>query len=137
MVNNHINNIKVNINTSKINNIKQYSMYIALIFIWIFFIIMTGGTFMAMRNLSNLSRQVSIIAILATGMTLVIITGNIDLSVGSLMGLIGAICAVLQAWYGYNYCYFIWRFNWVIQWVFNIICQNPIICCNFSRIIDI
>jgi D-xylose transport system permease protein len=100
MVNNHINNIKVNINTSKINNIKQYSMYIALIFIWIFFIIMTGGTFMAMRNLSNLSRQVSIIAILGTGMTLVIITGNIDLSVGSLMGLIGAICAVLQAWYG-------------------------------------
>jgi D-xylose transport system permease protein len=100
MVNNHINNIKVNINTSKINNIKQYSMYIALIFIWIFFIIMTDGTFMAMRNLSNLSRQVSIIAILATGMTLVIITGNIDLSVGSLMGLIGAICAVFQAWYG-------------------------------------
>jgi D-xylose transport system permease protein len=100
MVNNHINNIKVNINTSKINNIRQYSMYIALIFIWIFFIIMTDGTFMAMRNLSNLSRQVSIIAILATGMTLVIITGNIDLSVGSLMGLIGAICAVFQAWYG-------------------------------------
>jgi len=100
MVNNHINNIKVNLNTSKINNIKRYSMYIALIFIWIFFTIMTDGTFMAMRNLSNLSRQVSIIAILATGMTLVIITGNIDLSVGSLMGLIGAISAVFQAWYG-------------------------------------
>jgi len=100
MVNNHINNIKVNLNTSKINNIKRYSMYIALIFIWIYFTIMTDGTFMAMRNLSNLSRQVSIIAILATGMTLVIITGNIDLSVGSLMGLIGAISAVFQAWYG-------------------------------------
>ena len=83
-------------------NIKQYSMYIALIFIWLFFTVRTNGTFVTTRNLSNLSRQTSILAILTTGMTLVIITGNIDLSIGSLMGMIGGICAVLHVWYGWG-----------------------------------
>jgi len=99
MENNLTNYLK---NTYKEKNIRRYSMYIALIFIWIFFTVMTDFTFISIRNLSNLSRQVSIIAILATGMTLVIITGNIDLSVGSLMGMIGGVCAVLQVWYGWS-----------------------------------
>jgi len=77
-------------------------MYIALIFIWLFFTVRTEGTFITTRNLSNLSRQVSILSILATGMTLVIITGNIDLSIGSLMGMIGGICGVLQVWYSWG-----------------------------------
>jgi len=97
---NNFNNYLVEI--FKRRNIKQYSMYIALIFIWLFFIVRTDGIFITTRNLSNLSRQVSILSILTTGMTLVIITGNIDLSIGSLMGMIGGICGVLHVWYGWG-----------------------------------
>ena len=78
------------------NNIFSYSMIIALILIWIYFSFTTNGIFMTPRNISMLMRQTSIVAILSLGMAFVIISGNIDLSVGSLLGLCGGIAAVLQ-----------------------------------------
>ena len=62
-------------------------MVAALAIIWIGFNLMSGGLFLTPRNLWNLSVQSSSIAIMATGMVLIIVSRNIDLSVGSLLGL--------------------------------------------------
>ena len=78
-------------------DIKAYALIIALLFIWLLFGSLTGGIFFSSRNLSNLLRQMTIVSFLSIGMTLVIITGNIDLSVGSVTGFIGVIAAYLQA----------------------------------------
>ncbi|PKP60348.1 sugar ABC transporter permease [Candidatus Atribacteria bacterium HGW-Atribacteria-1] len=78
-------------------NIKTYTLIIALLIIWLLFGSLTGWIFFSPRNLSNLFRQMTIVSFLSIGMTLVIITGNIDLSVGSLTGLTSAIAAYLQA----------------------------------------
>ena len=78
-------------------DIKTYALIIALLFIWLLFGSLTGGIFFSSRNLSNLLRQMTIVSFLSIGMTLVIITGNIDLSVGSVTGFIGVIAAYLQA----------------------------------------
>ncbi len=69
----------------------------ALLIIWIGFQIMTGGLFLTPRNLWNLSVQTSSVAVMATGMVLVIVTRNIDLSVGSMLGVCGMVMGVLQA----------------------------------------
>ncbi len=74
----------------------MYAMVIALVCIWIIFAFLTGGTFLSNRNLSNLSRQGTVTAILALGMVLVIISANIDLSVGFGAGLLGAITAIIH-----------------------------------------
>ena len=58
---------------------------------------MSGGLFLTPRNLWNLSVQSSPVAIMATGMVLVIVTRNIDLSVGSMLGFIGMVMGVVQA----------------------------------------
>jgi D-xylose transport system permease protein len=71
-------------------------MVIALVVIWILFSILTNGVFFEPRNLSNLVRQTSLIAILAIGMVPVIVTGNIDLSIGSVVGFISIIVAYCQ-----------------------------------------
>lgn len=84
------------IKTAVKNNIRQYTMIIALISIMIIFTILTGGTFMTSRNLSNLFIQTSYIAILASGIVWVIVAGHIDLSIGSVVGFTGAIAAILQ-----------------------------------------
>ena len=68
----------------------------ALILIWIGFDVMTDGNFLTARNLWNLSVQTSVVAIVATGMVLVIVTRNIDLSVGSVLGFLGMVMAVVQ-----------------------------------------
>ena len=77
-------------------NFRTYSMIIALVIIWIFFSIVTDGVFFESRNLSNLVRQMVLIAILAIGMVPVIVTGNIDLSVGSVVGFISVVVAYCQ-----------------------------------------
>ena len=77
-------------------NLRMYAMVIALVFIWLIFTWLTGGTFLSPRNFSNLSRQTAVTAILAIGMTLVIVSANIDLSVGYGAGLLGAITAILH-----------------------------------------
>jgi D-xylose transport system permease protein len=69
----------------------------ALALIWIGFHILSGGIFLTPRNLWNLSVQSASIAVMATGMVLVIVTRNIDLSVGSILGVLGMVMGVLQA----------------------------------------
>lgn len=76
-------------------NIRDYGMYIALIVIMLTFSIMTDGLFMSSRNISNLLDSAGYIAVLAVGMTLVIVIRHIDLSVGFLAGFLGAIAAIL------------------------------------------
>ena len=73
---------------------RDFSMVIALILIWGFFWWRTP-TFVSSRNLSNLAVELSITAILSLGMLLVILTGHIDLSIGSGVGLFGGVAAVL------------------------------------------
>ena len=69
----------------------------ALAAIWIALHLLSGGLFLTPRNLWNLSVQSSPVAIMATGMVLVIVTRNIDLSVGSMLGFLGMIMGVVQA----------------------------------------
>lgn len=72
-------------------------MLAALAVIWIGFHIWSGGTFLTPRNLWNLSVQTAAVSIMATGMVLVIVSRNIDLSVGSMLAVIGMAMALLQA----------------------------------------
>lgn len=76
-------------------NIRDYGMYIALVIIMLTFSIMTDGLFMSSRNISNLIDATGYIAVLAVGMTLVIVIRHIDLSVGFAAGFIGAIAAIM------------------------------------------
>ncbi|OLP59474.1 sugar ABC transporter permease [Xaviernesmea oryzae] len=69
----------------------------ALLIIWVSFQISTGGLFLTPRNLWNLTVQTSSVAVMATGMVLVIVTRNIDLSVGSVLGFCGMVMGVAQA----------------------------------------
>ncbi|AVA22433.1 multiple monosaccharide ABC transporter permease [Rhizobium sp. LEGMi198b] len=85
------------------NNIREYGMLIALIAIMLFFQISTGGVLFRPLNLTNLILQNSFIVIVALGMLLVIVAGHIDLSVGSIVGFIGAVAAILIAEWHMNY----------------------------------
>ena len=69
-------------------------MYIALFIIMAIFTATTRGIFISSRNISNLMNQTGYIAVLAVGMTLVIVIRHIDLSVGFLAGFLGAIAAI-------------------------------------------
>jgi len=60
------------------------------------------GIFLDPRNFSNLMRQTAVTGVLAVGMLMVIITGQIDLSVGSVVGLAGGIAAIAQGWLGWG-----------------------------------
>ncbi|MBO2943505.1 sugar ABC transporter permease [Paenibacillus sp. F411] len=77
------------------DNIRDYGMFIALFVIILTFTIMTNGLFMSSRNISNLLDATGYIAVLAVGMTLVIVIRQIDLSVGFAAGFLGAIAAIL------------------------------------------
>ncbi|WP_435657787.1 multiple monosaccharide ABC transporter permease [Brucella pituitosa] len=82
------------------NNLRESGMLLSLIAIMIFFQIVTGGVLMKPLNLTNLVLQNSYIVIMALGMLLVIVTGHIDLSVGSVCGFIGALAAVMMVKWG-------------------------------------
>ena len=84
------------------SNIRDYMMYIALVVIMAFFTIKTNGGFIQARNLSNLINQAGYVAILAIGMTLILILKHIDLSVGYVAGFSGAIAAILLTKYEVN-----------------------------------
>jgi D-xylose transport system permease protein len=75
---------------------KLLALLLAVTVIWIFFSFLTDGAFVTPRNLSNLLRQMSITGMLACGMVFVIISGEIDLSVGALLGLLGGVAAILD-----------------------------------------
>jgi len=77
------------------SNMREYGMLMSLIAIMAFFQYMTSGTLMQPLNLTNLVLQNSYIVIMALGMLMVIVAGHIDLSVGSVVGFIGALAAVL------------------------------------------
>jgi len=82
------------------HNIREYGMYIAFLVIIIFFTITTKGLFVSPRNIGNLVNAMSYIAVLAVGMTLVIVIRHIDLSVGYLAGFLGAIAAIsMKYWH--------------------------------------
>jgi len=81
-------------------NIREYGMFIALFLIMAIFTVTTKGVFISSRNISNLLNQTGYIAVLAVGMTLVIVIRHIDLSVGFLAGFLGAIAAIaLVSWH--------------------------------------
>jgi D-xylose transport system permease protein len=75
---------------------RMLGMIGVLALIWIGFHLLSGGLFLTPRNLWNLSVQSASVAIMATGMMLVIVTRNIDLSIGSMLGFIGMIIGVTQ-----------------------------------------
>jgi len=77
-------------------NIRQYGMIIALIFLVIYFQISTNGVLLTSVNITNLINQQGYILIMAIGMMLVIITGYVDLSIGSVVAATAAIAAVLM-----------------------------------------
>lgn len=80
------------------NNIRNYAMYLALAVIFIFFSLTTGGAFVSARNITNLVNQTGYVAVMAVGMTLILIIGQIDLSVGYAAGFLGAVAARLLTW---------------------------------------
>jgi len=75
---------------------RMLAMIIALLVIWVTLNILTDGIFFTARNMYNLAVQSSVVAIMATGMVLVIVSRHIDLSVGSLLGFTGMVIAYLQ-----------------------------------------
>ena len=83
-------------------NIRDYIMYIALVLIMAFFTWKTNGGFIQARNISNLINQAAYVAVLAIGMTLILILKHIDLSVGYVAGFCGAIAAILMTQYNVN-----------------------------------
>ena len=82
--------------------LRAYGMVAALVAIWIAFDYATGGVFLRPRNFSNLMRQTAVTGILSVGMLMVIVAGEIDLSVGSLVGLTGIIAALAQTTHGWG-----------------------------------
>ena len=85
------------------HNLREYGMLISLVVIMGFFQVVTDGTLLEPLNLTNLVLQNSYIVIMALGMLLVIVAGHIDLSVGSVVGFIGALAAVLMVEFNWHF----------------------------------
>ena len=85
------------------SNIRDYGLLLSLIVIMVFFQVQTDGALFKPLNLTNIVLQNSYIVIMALGMLLVIVTGHIDLSVGSVAGFIGAVAAVLMVQHHVNF----------------------------------
>ena len=85
--------------TIKTSQLQLFAMLAAMLLIVVFFSVATDGAFVSPRNISNLIRQTAIVGVLAIGMVFVIISAEIDLSVGSMMGLLGGIAAILDVWF--------------------------------------
>ena len=79
---------------------RDYGMLLSLLVIMLFFQVVTNGTLLRPLNLTNLVLQNSYIVIMALGMLLVIVAGHIDLSVGSIVGFVGGLAAVMMVRYG-------------------------------------
>ncbi|MBY6265283.1 sugar ABC transporter permease [Azospirillum sp. 412522] len=85
------------------SHMRDYGMLISLLAIVAFFQYMTNGTLLQPLNLTNLVLQNSYIVIMALGMLLVIVAGHIDLSVGSIVGFIGALAAILMVQFHWHF----------------------------------
>jgi D-xylose transport system permease protein len=85
-------------------SLRAYTMLFALVLIWLVFHWMSitadnpYGLFLTAENLTNLLKQMTVTGVLAVGMLMVIVAGQIDLSVGSVVGLAGAAAAMTQDW---------------------------------------
>ncbi len=84
------------------SSLRAYIMLAVLAGIWVYFHWATNSIFLTPRNLSNLATQMSVTGILAVGMLMVIVSGNIDLSVGSVLGFAGGIAAYSLSILGYG-----------------------------------
>ncbi|MCB1334540.1 MAG: sugar ABC transporter permease [Roseivivax sp.] len=84
-------------------NLREYGLLAALVVIMIFFQVVTDGVLLKPVNITNLLLQNSYIIIMALGMLIVIVAGHIDLSVGSVMGFVGALAAVMIVQLGVNW----------------------------------
>ncbi|HEV2912980.1 MAG TPA: sugar ABC transporter permease [Pyrinomonadaceae bacterium] len=82
--------------------LRAYTMVFALVIIWLLFTWATGGIFLEARNFSNLMRQTAVTGVLAVGMLMIIVTGQIDLSVGSVVGLAGGVSVMVLTWLGWG-----------------------------------
>jgi len=85
------------------NNIREYGMLIALLAIMVFFQFQTGGILFKPVNITNLVLQNSYIITMALGMLLIIVSGWIDLSVGSVVAVVGSLAGVLMVRYHVNW----------------------------------
>ena len=93
---------------------RMFGMIGALLLVWIVFNVLSDNLFLTPRNLWNLSVQAASVGVMATGMVLVIVTRHIDLSVGSVLGFIGMIMAVIQAEILPQYVGFDFWSTWII-----------------------
>ncbi|WP_075215516.1 multiple monosaccharide ABC transporter permease [Mongoliimonas terrestris] len=84
-------------------NIREYGMMLSLFAIMVLFEVLTNGTLLKPLNVTNLILQNSYIVIMALGMLLVIVAGHIDLSVGSVVGFVGALAAVMMVQWDVHY----------------------------------
>jgi D-xylose transport system permease protein len=84
------------------SSLRAYIMIAVLAGIWLYFHWATNSIFLTPRNLSNLATQMSVTGILAVGMLMLIVSGHIDLSVGSVLGFTGGIAAVALTTMGYG-----------------------------------
>src|SRR3954470_4424542 len=82
--------------------LRAYIMIGVLAVIWVYFHWATNSIFLTPRNLSNLATQMSVTGILAVGMLMLIVSGNIDLSVGSVLGFAGGVAAYSLSLLGYG-----------------------------------
>ncbi|HEX8494724.1 MAG TPA: sugar ABC transporter permease [Pyrinomonadaceae bacterium] len=80
------------------DTLRAYTMVFALLLIWAVFHYTTDQTFLGARNLSKLLQQSAVTGVLSVGMLMVIVSGQIDLSVGSVVGLAGGLAAMTQGW---------------------------------------
>ena len=95
--------MKTKINKNDImKTLRAYSMVIVLVVIAVLFHIWTDGLIFTSMNLTNIILQNSYVVILILGMLPVILTGNVDLSVGSVLAFVGAVAAILQVNYGWG-----------------------------------
>ena len=83
-------------------DIKQYSMFIALVAIYLIFAVLTGGKNLSPANINNLVMQNGYVVILAVGMLLCVLTGNVDLGVGSVVAVCGSVAGIIMVDYKGN-----------------------------------
>ncbi|MEG9524675.1 MAG: sugar ABC transporter permease [Hyphomicrobiales bacterium] len=82
--------------------LRDYGLVFALAVITLFFEYATGGVLFQPLNLTNLILQNSYVVVMALGMLLVIVAGHIDLSIGSVVGFVGALAALLMVRLGFD-----------------------------------
>ena len=83
-------------------DMKQYGMFLALVAIYIIFALLTGGKNLSPANINNLVMQNGYVVILAVGMLLCVLTGNIDLGVGSVVAVTGSAAGIILVDYKMN-----------------------------------